>query len=101
MIGGLLLLAVLPELTLRCLRGPPQALARWRSVESALIYARLNPGDCTGWVSKAMAPIRKLHGDQEFACHRRPQTYAALQAASTFFARSDDPPDHDEAAIVT
>ena len=31
-----------------------QALARWRSVESVLIYARLNPDDYAAWVTRAM-----------------------------------------------
>jgi hypothetical protein len=31
-----------------------QALARWRSDKSVAIYARLNPGDYTSWVAKAL-----------------------------------------------
>jgi hypothetical protein len=31
-----------------------QALARWSSAESLAVYARLNPSDYAGWVSKAM-----------------------------------------------
>jgi len=31
-----------------------QALARWRSDRSVAIYARLNPSEYSGWVTKAM-----------------------------------------------
>jgi hypothetical protein len=31
-----------------------QALARWSSVESVKIYARLNPSDYSSWVAKAL-----------------------------------------------
>jgi integrase len=31
-----------------------QALARWSSAESFAIYARLNPPEYAGWVSKAL-----------------------------------------------
>ena len=31
-----------------------QALARWRSDKSVAIYARLNPTDYAGWVTKAL-----------------------------------------------
>ena len=31
-----------------------QALARWSSAESLAVYARLNPADYAGWVSKAL-----------------------------------------------
>jgi len=31
-----------------------QALARWRSDKSVVIYARLNPLEYSGWVTKAM-----------------------------------------------
>ena len=31
-----------------------QALARWRSDKSVAIYARLNPNDYAGWVTKAL-----------------------------------------------
>ena len=31
-----------------------QALARWRSDKSVAIYARLNPTDHSGWVTKAL-----------------------------------------------
>ena len=31
-----------------------QALARWRSDKIVAIYARLNPGDYTAWVAKAL-----------------------------------------------
>ena len=31
-----------------------QALSRWRSDKSVAIYARLNPNDYAGWVTKAL-----------------------------------------------
>ena len=31
-----------------------QALARWRSVESLAVYARLSPSDYAAWVAKAL-----------------------------------------------
>ena len=34
--------------------GMIQALARWRSDKSVAIYARLNPNDYAGWVTKAL-----------------------------------------------
>ena len=70
---GLLLRSVLPEaeakkysfhsfrvgfacalLAAGCPPATIQALARWRSVESLAIYARLNPSDYGDWVSKAL-----------------------------------------------
>ena len=76
-----------------------QALARWRSVESVLIYARLNSNDYTGWVSKAMLQSANSTVTKNLPVIDDHNSYAALQAASSFFARSDGPPDHDEAAM--
>ncbi len=76
-----------------------QALARWRSVESVLIYARINPGDYTGWVSKAMLQAASSTVTKNLPVIDDHNSYAALQAASSFFARSVEPPDHDEAAM--
>jgi hypothetical protein len=46
-----------------------QTLARWRSVESLAIYARMNPADYTAWVTKAFT--RSAWWRQIFECFRR------------------------------
>jgi integrase len=74
-----------------------QALARWRSVESVLIYARLNANDYMTWVSKAMLQSTSSTVTKNLPVIDDHDSYAALQAASVFFARHDEAHDLDEA----
>ncbi len=78
-----------------------QARVRWRSVESVLIYARLNPSNYTGWVSRAMLQSASSTMTKNLPVIDNHNSYAALEAASTFFARSDEPLDHDEASVAS
>jgi integrase len=74
-----------------------QALARWRSVESVLIYARLNANDYTDWISKAMLQSSSSTVTKNLPVIDDHDSYAALQAASVFFAHHDGAQDLDEA----
>jgi hypothetical protein len=76
-----------------------QALARWRSVESVLIYARLNPNDYTKWVSNAMLQSASSTVTRNLPVIDDHDSYAALQAASSFFARPDGRDEADEADL--
>jgi hypothetical protein len=55
--------------------------------------------DCTVWVSRAMPQSANSTVTKNLPVIDDHNSYAALQAASSFFARSDGPPDHDEAAM--
>ena len=69
-----------------------QALARWSSAESLAIYARLNPSEYAGWVSKAL--LQRTDSTSTRNLPRLPliddfDIFATFSTASGHFQRAD------------
>ena len=71
-----------------------QALARWRSDKSVAIYARLNPGDYTAWVAKALLQETTSTTTARLPIIDAHEAVATFEAASAHFraaaAHDDD-----------
>ena len=63
-----------------------QALARWRSVESVKIYARINPSDYTTWVSQALLQDTTSHTTARLPVIDAHGIVATFGLATNFFA---------------
>ena len=67
-----------------------QALARWRSDKSVAIYARLNPSEYSGWVSKAMRQTTTSRTVARMPMIDAHDAAAAFQLAGTYLRAAAD-----------
>jgi len=67
-----------------------QALARWRSDRSAAIYARLNPSEYSGWVSKVMRQTTTSRTVARMPVISAHDAVATFLSAGTYFRAAAD-----------